>query len=140
MSEDYIDKLVGDIQEYLREEEERSRTAQEPTPLHISEPAATRRLGRPSLIGLMTLMSASAVGSITIAILLLGIVGVPSGNPVEIIWLFAAGGCGIFFSTMLVSAWKRLILLGKIEKNTRLILESKQAANALLEQYIKKVI
>ncbi len=140
MSEDYIDKLVDDIQEYLREEEERSLTAQEPTPRHISEPAATRRSGRPSLIGLMTLMSASAVGSITIAILLLGIIGVPSGNPVEIIWLFAAGGCGIFFSTMLVSAWKRLILLGKIEKNTRLILESKQAANALLEQYINKVI
>ena len=140
MSEDYIDKLVDDIQEYLREEEERSLTAQEPTPRHISESAATRRPGRPSLIGLMTLMSASAVGSITIAILLLGIIGVPSGNPVEIIWLFAAGGCGVFFSTMLVSAWKRLILLGKIEKNTRLIFESKQAANALLEQYIKKVI
>jgi len=40
---------------------------------------------------------------------------------------------------LLISAWKRLVLLSEIERNTRLILESKQAANALLEQYIKKV-
>jgi hypothetical protein len=54
--------------------------------------------------------------------------------------MLATGGCGIFFSTMLVSTWKRLLLLGQIERNIRRILETKQAANELMEQYIQKMI
>jgi len=139
MSKDYIDKLVSDIQGYLREEDEKNRTEREPDILHDLEPALSAWTRRPSLVRLITLFSACAVGSITVAILLLGALGVPAGKSVGAIWLFAGGGCGIFFSALLISAWKRLVLLSEIERNTRLILESKQAANALLEQYIKKV-
>ncbi len=139
MNEDYIDRLVGDIQEYLREEDEKSRLALGGSQASDAEPTTRKLLRRPSLAGSITFLSACAVGSITVAILLLGVVGVPSENSISTIWLFAAGGCGIFFSAMLISVWRRLLLLGEIEKNTRLILESKQTANALLEQYIKRV-
>jgi hypothetical protein len=133
-----MDRLVSDIQEYLREEEQ-----------HRSESAAdslqdTQRSPRRSrlnaLVGAATLLAACAVGSITVAIMLLGILGGPAQGPIHPIWLFAAGGCGIFFSTMLVSSWKRLLLLARIERNTRLILESKQVANELLEDYINRMM
>lgn len=138
MSGDYMDKLVGDIQEYLRQEERQGHIEED-----VSPPTKTGRipphLRRNLFVGTITLLAACAVGSVTVAIMLLGILGGPAENSIDPIWLFAAGGCGIFFVTMLVSAWKRLVLLGQIERNTRLILESKQAANDLLEDYIRKM-
>lgn len=135
MSGDYIDRLVSDIQEYLREEADRGglrdETAEEPE-------RAPRRMRRYALVGAITLLAACAVGSVTVAIMLLGILGAPEGD--STIWLFAAGGCGVFFSAMLISSWKRLVLLEKIERNTRHILESKQAANELLEDYIRRIM
>lgn len=137
MSGEYLDKLVSDIQEYLREEEQRSLLRQEVA--SPPKPETAPRLKRRNIVvGAVTLLSACAVGSITVAVMLLGILGGPADSSIDTIWLFAAGGCGIFFSTMLVSSWKRLVLLSKIERNTRLILESKQAANELLEDYIRK--
>jgi hypothetical protein len=129
-----MDRLVSDIQEYLREEEQQSRSTRT-----ADTTQAPRRRRLNALIGTITLLAACAVGSITVAIMLLGILGGPAEGPVNPIWLFAAGGCGIFFSTMLVSSWKRLTLLARIERNTRLILESKQAANELLEDYISRI-
>lgn len=135
MSGDYIDRLVSDIQEYLREEADRGglehETAEEPE-------RAPTRMRRYALVGAITLLAACAVGSVTVAIMLLGILGAPEGD--STIWLFAAGGCGVFFSAMLISSWKRLVLLEKIERNTRHILESKQAANELLEDYIRRIM
>ena len=143
MSGNYIDKLMSDIQEYLRDEEERSLLQEEIASLGeegaSESETAPLRSRRNILLGAITLLSACAVGSITVAIMLLGILGRPAEGPVDAIWLFAAGGCGIFFSTMLVSSWKRLVLLDRIERNTRQILESKQAANELLEDYIRKI-
>ncbi len=146
MSGNYIDKLVSDIQEYLKEEEERSLLKEEivsldgdrETESEIAQLSPRRNI----LLGATTLLAACAVGSIAVAIMLLGILGGPGGSTegtLNAIWLFAAGGCGIFFSTMLVSSWKRLVLLDRIERNTRQILESKQAANELLEDYIRKI-
>ncbi len=138
MSGDYIDRLVSDIQEYLKEEGQRNNFVDEEA--SPEEPArALGRLRRNALIGATTLLAACAVGSVTVAIMLLGILGAPEGGSVDTIWLFAAGGCGVFFSAMLISSWKRLELLGKIERNTRRILESKQAANDLLEDYIRRI-
>ncbi len=139
MSGDYIDRLVSDIQEYLREEGQRSPSMN--SEAFPEEPVrAPGRLRRNALIGAITLFAACSVGSATVAIMLLGILGAPEGGEVETIWLFAAGGCGVFFSAMLISSWKRLELLGKIERNTRHILESKQAANDLLEDYIRRIM
>ena len=90
-------------------------------------------------MGLIALLSACAVGSITVAILLFGFVGSPASYPVDVMAMLAVGGCGIFFSTMLVSVWKRLLLLQQIERNTRQILESKQRANALLEYFLQNM-
>ena len=139
MNKDYMDKLISDIQQYLNEEEYGGEMDTDVAPLAASDPAPLWHLRRPFLVGAITLLSACAVGSITVTILLLGIVGAPAGESFNTIWLLATGGCGIFFSTMLVSTWKRLLLLGQIERNTRLILETKQAANNLLEQYIRKM-
>ena len=94
MSKNYIDKLVSDIQDYLREEDEKNRTECEPDLSHDLEPALSMWTRQPSLVRLITLFSACAVGSITVAILLLGALGVPAGKSVGAIWLFAAGGCG----------------------------------------------
>jgi hypothetical protein len=129
-----MDRLVSDIQEYLREEEQQGHTAS----LHETEPAR-RRFRMNALVGTTTLLAACAVGSITVAVMLLGILGGPAEGPINPIWLFVAAGCGIFFSTILVSSWKRLVLLARIERNTRLILESKQAANEMLEDYIRRI-
>ncbi len=137
MNEDYIEKLVSDIQQYLREEEEERQIGPGEPSDRVVTPSKDKR--RPLLVGLMMLLSACAIGSITVAILLLGFIGNPSKNPVDIIALLAMGGCGIFFSTMLVSVWKRLLLLQQIEKNTREILESKQRANTLLEYFIQNM-
>lgn len=138
MNEDYIDKLVGDIQQYLREEEKEEQQALQGLP--EAESAVSKQMLRhPLMVSIIMLLSACAVGSITVAILLLGFVSAPARNPVDTIWLLAIGGGGIFFSTMLLSVWKRLTLLGQIEKNTRLILESKQKANLLLEHYISRI-
>ncbi len=139
MSGDYIDRLVSDIQEYLREENQRSHSMNsEASPGEAAR--APGRLRRNALIGAITLLAACSVGSVTVAIMLLGILGAPEGGEIDTIWLFAAGGCGVFFTAMLISSWKRLQLLEKIERNTRRILESKQAANDLLEDYIRRII
>ena len=138
MNEDYIDKLVSDIQQYLREEEKEEQLALEGLP--EAETAVSKKMRQhPVIVGLLMLLSACAVGSITVAILLLGFVSAPATSPAATIWLLAIGGCGIFFTTMLLSAWKRLTLLGQIEKNTSLIMESKQRTNLLLEHYISKI-
>ena len=139
MSGDYMDRLVSDIQEYLREEEQQSRSMHAADSLQETT-HTRRRLRLNALVGTTTLLAACAVGSITVAVMLLGVLGGPTEGPIDPIWLFAAGGCGIFFSTMLVSSWKRLVLLARIERNTRLILESKQAANELLEDYIRRIM
>ena len=139
MNKDYMDKLISDIQQYLSEEEYGVGIDTDVAPLAAADPAPRWRLRRPFLVGTVTLLSACAVGSITVTILLLGIVGAPGGESLNTIWMLATGGCGIFFSTMLVSTWKRLLLLGQIERNIRLILETKQAANDLMEQYIQKM-
>ena len=138
MSSDHIEKLVSDIQEYLMEEERRSQLRGEIDSLLNGEP--TRAPSRQNIfVRTLTLISACIVGSITVAVLLLATLGGHAGSPSDQIWLFAAGGCGIFFTTMLVTSWKRLEILNRIERNTRLILESKQVANELLEDYIRKV-
>lgn len=137
MNEDYIEKLVSDIQQYLREEEEGRQIAPH-EPSDIAVPPSKGKRHR-ILVGLMMLLSACAIGSITVAILLLGLIGNATKNPIDIMALLAMGGCGIFFSTMLVSVWKRLLLLQQIEKNTRQILESKQRANALLEYFVQNM-
>ena len=140
MSGDYIDRLVSDIQEYLREEEQQSGSAHATDSLQEETAHASWRRRLNALVGMTTLLAACAVGSITVATMLLGILGGPSKGQIDPIWLFVAGGCGVFFSTMLISSWKRLTLLAQIEQNTRLILESKQAANELLEDYIRRIM
>jgi hypothetical protein len=133
-----MDRLVSDIQEYLKSEEQEGRAGQKDS-LQETQPAR-RRFRANALIGTTTLLAACAVGSITVAIMLLGFLGGPADGSIGPIWLFAAGGCGIFFSTILISSWKRLVLLARIERNTRLILESKQAANEMLEDYIRRMM
>lgn len=137
MNRDYIEKLVSDIQQYLNEEEQEEQVEQQPSA--EAESTAKSRARRTIMVGVIVLLSACAVGSITVAILLLGIVGSPLHNPVDTILLLTVGGCGLFFATMLVSVWKRLLILQRIEENTRLILESKQRANELLEHYIRSM-
>jgi len=135
MNEDYMEKLVSDIQQYLREEDKEKQFGW--NALANSETLSHAR--HPFLVGLVALLSACAVGSITVAILLFGFIGGPASNPVDAMAMLAVGGCGIFFSTMLVSVWKRLLLLQQIERNTRMILESKQRANALLEYFMQNM-
>lgn len=134
-----MDKLMNDIQQYLREEN-RKRPFRRPSSSATAEPAAKRALiPRPTIVGLITLLSACAVGSITVAILLLGFLGSSAHDAGGAIWLLAVGGCGIFFTSTLVSAWKRLVLLNQIEENTRQILASKLEANALLDHFMRNM-
>jgi hypothetical protein len=139
MSEDYMDKLMNDIQQYLKEENRKKRERW-PSFLSAKEPAGMKTaVPRPILVGFATLLSACAVGSITVAILLLGLVGISSSDAIGTIWLLAVAGCGIFFTTMLVSAWKRLVLLSQIEENTRQILASKLETNAILDHFMRHI-
>lgn len=138
MSKDYMNKLINDIQEYLSEEEQKERKQWHFLPTKASL-VKKGPLPRPVFIGLVTLLSACAIGSVTVAILLLGFVGTPFHGPTGTIWLLGAGGCGIFFSAMLISVWKRLALLSQIERNTRLILASRRKTNALLEEFINNM-
>ncbi len=138
MSKDYMNKLINDIQQYLREEEQKEREQWHFLPTRASM-VKKEPLPRPIFIGLITLLSACAIGSITVAILLLGFVGTPLRDSTGAIWLLGAGGCGIFFSAMLFSVWKRLALLSQIERNTRLILASRRKTNALLEQFMRNM-
>ena len=135
MNEDYMEKLVSDIQQYLREENKDKPIGWNT----LTDSETLSQVRRPFLVGLFALLSACAVGSITVAILLFGFVGSPAGSPVDIMAMLAVGACGIFFSTMLVTVWKRLLLLQQIERNTRQILESKQKANALLEYFLQNM-
>lgn len=138
MNNDYMNKLINDIQQYLREEEKKERKQWHFLPTRASL-VKKEPLPRPIFIGLITLLSACAIGSITVAILLLGFVGTPLHDSTGAIWLLGAGGCGIFSSAMLVSVWKRLALLSQIERNTRLILASRRKTNALLEQFVRNM-
>ncbi len=135
MDKNYMNKLISDIQEYLREEDARSQVKRQP--LDAPEPIAgwKLRLRRPAYSVLITLFSACALGSLTVAILLLGIVGGPGTDTIGTIWLLIAGGCGVFFSSLLISVWKRLVVLIQIEENTRLILDSRMRTNEILEQF-----
>jgi hypothetical protein len=138
MNKDYMNKLINDIQQYLRAEEQKERKQWHFLPTRASL-VKKEPLPRPIFIGLITLLSACAIGSITVAILLLGFVGTPLHDSTGAIWLLGAGGCGIFSSAMLVSVWKRLALLSQIERNTRLILASRRKTNALLEQFVRNM-
>ena len=139
MNEDYMDKLMSDIQQYLREENRRKPVRRPGSPAP-TEPSVKRTpIPRPIFVGLITLLSACAVGSITVAILLLGFIGSSAHDANGTIWLLAVGGCGIFFTTTLVSAWKRLVLLSQIEENTRQILATKLEANALLDHLMRNM-
>jgi hypothetical protein len=133
MNEDYMEKLVNDIQQYLREEDKEKQIGWNA----LADSDVLSHARHPLLVGLITLLSACAVGSITVAILLFGFVGSPATGPVDIMAMLAVAGCGIFFSAMLVSVWKRLVLLQQIERTTRQILESKERANALLEYFLQ---
>ena len=106
-------------------------------PLDAPEPISgwKQRLRHPGYSVLITLFSACALGSLTVAILLLGIVGGPGTDTIGTIWLLIAGGCGVFFSSMLISVWKRLVVLIQIEENTRLILDSRMRTNEILERF-----
>ena len=137
MSEDYINKLISDIQEYLSEEAQRKFEGRVIFPNVVEESAPKARIRRPMFLGMIILLSACAIGSLTVAILLLAILGGPLRDPVGIIWLLAAGGCGIFFSVALMANWNRLLILRQIEKNTRLILATRRKTNALLEEFIQ---
>jgi hypothetical protein len=139
MNEDYMDKLVSDIQGYLNEEAQKKIGDRLFFPGAMAESAPKRRIRGPNFSGLIIILSACAIGSLTVAILLLATMGGPVRDPIGIIWLLAAGGCGIFFSAALMSNWNRLIILRQIEKNTRLILATRRKTNALLEEFIQNV-
>ncbi len=139
MNEDYMDKLMDDIQRYLREESRKRPAKRSGSPAPVESSAKRTLLPRPTLVGLLTLLSACAVGSITVAILLLGFLGSSAHDASTTIWLLAVGGCGIFFTSTMVSAWKRLVLLSQIEENTREILESKLETNALLDHLMRNM-
>jgi hypothetical protein len=130
-----MDKLVSDIQQYLQEDAGESQEALES--VAVEEAAQLKRRLMP--VGLITLLSACAVGSLAVVILMLGLVGSPSRLSADAIWLLGIGACGIFFSAMLISAWKRLVLLAQIEHHIRLILENKRLGNALLEEVIRNM-
>ena len=134
-----MDELISDIQGYLREETQRKLGERMGLPATAAISLPKRRAAGPIFLGMIMLLSACAVGSLTVAILLLAAMGGPVHEPARIIWLLAAGGCGIFFSTALVSSWKRLIILRQIEKNTRLILVTRRETNTLLEEFIRNV-
>ncbi|UCD56335.1 MAG: hypothetical protein JSV16_10915 [Candidatus Hydrogenedentota bacterium] len=140
MNNDYMDELISDIQQYLRREEDEKGQEERWVSLMTQARSAVRTPLRHSFfVGVITLLSASAVGSVTVAILLLGIAGGAVHDSVGTIWLLAGGGCGIFFSAMLVSVWKRLVILTQIEENTRLILASRRKTNALLKRFIQNM-
>jgi hypothetical protein len=139
MNKDYMNKLISDIQEYLREEDMKAKRERYLTSEPEPAPAGRLRLRRPVYSVLITLFSACALGSITVAILLMGLVGGPRIDSVGTIWLLAAGGCGIFFSAMLISVWKRLVVLVQIERNTRQILDSRHRTNELLERLVRNM-
>jgi len=139
MSKDYMDRLISDIQEYLKEETGQKRGERFSFPSVRTASLQKGRMRGPLFVGLIILLSACAIGSLTVTILLLVTLGGPVHDPLGIVWLLAAGGCGIFFSTALMSNWKRLIILKQIEQNTRLILATRRKTNALLEEFIQQV-
>ncbi|RJP72600.1 MAG: hypothetical protein C4532_05905, partial [Candidatus Abyssobacteria bacterium SURF_17] len=139
MNEDYMDELISDIQQYLKEENDVKEKKRLTTITERARTLKVRPLPRPLFIGLIILLSACAVGSITVAFLLLGLFSVPALRAVGTLWLFAGAACGIFFTSALVASWKRLVILSRIEKNTRLILASRRKTNALLEQFIRNI-
>ncbi|GAB4333011.1 MAG: hypothetical protein Kow0099_04820 [Candidatus Abyssubacteria bacterium] len=139
MNEDYLDRLISDIQQYLKEEDKKKQARQR---IVVAAREATQkklRVNKPVAIGIMALAAACAVGAITVTIVLLGLMGPPSAHSTEVILLLSAAGCGIFFTVMLVLAWKRLMLLHQIERNTRLILANKRRTNALLDEFIRNM-
>ena len=139
MNKDHMDKLINDIQQFLREESEREQGEGMVLLPTDARSASDKPVGHPNFIRLITLLPACVVGSTTVAILLLAIAGGAARDSVGTIWLLAAGGCGIFFTAMLVSVWKRLVLLSRIEKNTRLILATRRETHELLERFIQSV-
>jgi hypothetical protein len=139
MHEDYLDKLISDIQQYLKEEDKKRQARQRIIAVAREATQKTFHVKQPVFPGVLTLAAACAVGSITVAIVLLGLLGPPSHDSMRVIALLSAAGCGIFFITMLVSAWKRLVLLHQIERNTRLILANKRRTNALLDEFIRNM-
>jgi uncharacterized membrane protein YccC len=137
MEPDHIDRLIKDIQQYLRQEDQKKQAEKntQPPPL----PSSIEQKARPAAhLEFMLLISACTTAVLTITILLLGVLSGKSEAVSGTIMLLAAGGCGIFFTAVLISIWKRLVLLNQIEENTRQILASKLEVNVLLERLMHK--
>lgn len=138
MDREYIDKLISDIQQYLKEEDQKKEIKEtlEPPPT----PATEKSISFPKsmVLELVLLLSAITTAVLTITILALGIFGGKSTAVAGTMTLLAVGGCGIFFTAILISVWKRISLLTQIEENTRLILASKLETNMLLERLMHK--
>lgn len=141
MDREYMDRLMQDIQQYLRDEATKKQVtkhASAPAPENAAIASLKTPLPKAIHMELMLLISACATGFLTLGILLLGLYGAKSEAVVGIMTLLSIGGCGIFFTAVLVSIWKRLIVLRQIEENTRLILVTKLEANAMLERLMHK--
>jgi hypothetical protein len=140
MDRDHMDKLIHDIQQYLRDEDSKKQPVTS-EPLSTSEDSTTTH-AKPSFSRAATemilLISACTTALLTVAIILIGLIDGEARAATGTMTLLIIGGCGMFFSIVLISIWKRLVLLGQIEENTRLILASKLEANAILERLIHK--
>ncbi|RJP19765.1 MAG: hypothetical protein C4520_12445 [Candidatus Abyssobacteria bacterium SURF_5] len=138
-----IDRLIQDIQQYLRDEAKKKQDNREP---EVAPPLLPAALSidlkslpvRSTYFELMLLMSACAVGLLTVAILLVGLLGGQAQTVIGAMTLLAIGGCGIFLTAVLISLSKRLALLSQIEQHTRLMLAVKLQVNALLERLAHK--
>ncbi|MBI4831781.1 MAG: hypothetical protein HY801_09560 [Candidatus Lindowbacteria bacterium] len=139
MNDETIDRLISDIQQYLKTEEQKKKK-RKLVLLAADRNEPVRKIRRqPMVVGLVTLLSACAVGSITVAMILLAALGGPASDPVRPIWLLGLAGCGIFATAMLISVWKRLNILKNIEENTRLILVARRKTNVILERFIESM-
>ncbi len=137
MNESEMDKLISEIQNFLKKENPKKQEK-----LQKLLPVAPRHRGKTKRnvifpVGALTLLSACAVGALTVAMVLFGYARITNAHSMSAIWTLSAAACGIFLSAMLVSSWKRLVILSRIERNTRLILASRHKTNALLEHFIQ---
>ncbi|MBI5115439.1 hypothetical protein HZA56_03115 [Candidatus Poribacteria bacterium] len=139
MNNDYMDKLLNDIQVYLKEEDQKKKKRRLVRLATEKDEPRPKIIRPPMLVSLITLLASCAVGSITVAIILLAVLGGPAHDPIRPLWLLGLAGCGIFSTTMLITVWKRLNILRNIEENTRLILAARRKTNALLERFIESM-
>jgi hypothetical protein len=138
MDREHIDKLINDIQQYLKDEDQKKEIKKTFQPPPAPEMKRSISFPRSIILELVLLLSATTTAILTITILALGIFGGKSTAVAGTMTLLAIGGCGIFFTAILISVWKRISLLTQIEENTRLILASKLETNVLLERLMHK--